>query len=140
MFAPALIAGLMCATTACGSGTSQGAATWEEPSSYSYTLRSTEGERALIGTFRVSVEDGEVATAAGLDDSGRRVVGQNLDAVPTIGELLDELDQARQDGADTAEIEYATDGHPRRIVLDRDLRAIDDEAVYVISAYQPDAR
>ncbi|MFJ4468364.1 DUF6174 domain-containing protein [Streptomyces sp. NPDC089424] len=142
LFAPrpiaGLVAGLLCATAACGGA--QRATDWEEPSSYTYTLLSTEGERSLIGTFRVTVRDGEVATAVGLDDSGRRVVRQNPDAVPTLGELLREFDRARQDGADRAEIEYAADGHPRSIVLDRDERAIDDEAAYVISAYEPLAR
>jgi len=57
--------------------------------------------------------------------------------VPTIGELLDELEQARRDNADTAEAEYAPDGHPERISLDWDENAVDDEALYVISAYAP---
>jgi hypothetical protein len=57
--------------------------------------------------------------------------------VPTIGALLHELDQARRDDADTAEADYAADGHPVRISLDWEENAIDDEARYVISAYEP---
>ncbi|KUM77137.1 DUF6174 domain-containing protein [Streptomyces curacoi] len=149
----ALIGGLLCAIAGCGTGTSassasaegtgaksapaQSRAAWQEPAAYTYTLRSSEGERALIGAFRITVRDGAVAEAVGLDDSGRRVVEGFADAVPTIGELLDELAQARRDGADTAEAQYAADGHPVRISLDWEESAIDDEAVYVISAYEP---
>jgi hypothetical protein len=133
----ALVAGLLCAA-ACGTETpASHQDPWQEPDSYTYTLRSSEGERALIGTFRITVRDGAVAKAAGLDDSGRRVVEDLPDAVPTIGELLDELEQARRDDADTAEAEYAADGHPVRISLDWEENAIDDEVRYVITAYEP---
>ncbi|MFJ3620532.1 DUF6174 domain-containing protein [Streptomyces iakyrus] len=104
---------------------------------YAYTLTSSEGERSLIGAFRVTVRDGKVVKAVGLDDSGRRVVRQLPDEVPTLGELLAEMAQARRAKADTAEAEYGADGHPERILVDWDKNAIDDEALYVISAYQP---
>ncbi|MGN9761027.1 DUF6174 domain-containing protein [Streptomyces sp. SD31] len=137
----ALIAGLFCAVAACDTETSTAPAstraTWQEPASYTYTLRSSEGERSLLGTFRITVRDGAVAKAVGLDDSGRRVVEDVPEAVPTIGALLDELGQARRDDADTAEVEYAADGHPVRISLDWEENAVDDEARYVISAYEP---
>ncbi|GAA3291422.1 hypothetical protein GCM10020295_08220 [Streptomyces cinereospinus] len=138
MFAPVLTGGLMCATAACGGGTSPARPSpeWHEPSSYTYTLRSAQGERPLIGTFRVTVTDGAVTAAAGLDVSGRRVARHNPGAVPTLGELLAELAQARRDGADTAEAEYAADGHPVRITLDWERNALDDEAAYVISGYR----
>jgi hypothetical protein len=143
----------MCATAACGAepSASPGSAeraeeksavvrsrtAWEEPSSYTYTLKSSEGERALLGTFRVTVRDGKVVEAVGLDESGRRVARQLPDAVPTIGDLLKELEQARRDKADTAEVKYAADGHPMQISLDWEKNAIDDEALYVISTYEP---
>lgn len=134
----ALVAGLLCAAAACGTETpASRQAPWPEPASYTYTLRSSEGERALIGAFRITVRDGAVAKAVGLDDSGRRVVEDFPDAVPTIGGLLDELEQARRDDADTAEAEYAADGHPVRISLDWEENAVDDEAHYVISDFAP---
>lgn len=141
----ALIGGLVCGAAACGTEASsssaraqaQSRAPWKEPASYTYTLRSSEGERSLLGTFRITVRDGTVVKAVGLDDSGRRVVEDVPDAVPTVGELLEELEQARRDGADTAEAEYAADGHPVRISLDWEENAIDDEALYVIRAYEP---
>jgi hypothetical protein len=136
---------LLCAPTACGSSTSAESAeasapqsTWQEPSSYAYTLTSSEGERNLLGTFRVTVRDGKVVEAVGLDESGRRVTEQSPAEVPTIGGLLEELEQARRDRADTAEAKYAADGHPLRISLDWDENAIDDEALYVIGSYVPD--
>ncbi|MEW2401734.1 DUF6174 domain-containing protein [Streptomyces sp. NPDC046862] len=112
---------------------------WSEPSSYTYTLESSEGERALIGKFRVTVRDGEVVSAVGLDESGELVAKRSRRDVPTIRGLLEECERARAEGADTAEVEYAGDGHPVRISLDWEKNAIDDEALYVISDYEPTA-
>ncbi|WP_329600311.1 DUF6174 domain-containing protein [Streptomyces pseudovenezuelae] len=146
---------MLCATTACGGEASrssnsarvpeaksaavQSKTLWQEPAAYAYTLASSEGERSMIGTFRVTVRDGRVVKAVGLDDSGRRAVEQIPGGVPTLSGLLEELQQARRDQADTAEAEYAADGHPVRISLDWEKDAIDDEALYVISAYEPAA-
>ncbi|HZF92528.1 DUF6174 domain-containing protein [Streptomyces sp.] len=138
-----LAGGLLTLATACGDDTGASAATereapaWTEPAAYAYTLTSSGGERSLIGTYRVTVRDGEVTDAVGLDDSARRVVRRLPGQIPAIGDLLRELDRARQDGADRAEAEYAGDGHPVRIALDWDADALDDEAEYVISAYEP---
>lgn len=142
VFRASLIAGLLCTVAACGSETARSTSahnrtTWQEPASYTYTLHSSEGERTLIGAFRITVRDGTVVKTIGLDDSGRRVAKDMPDAVPTMGELLEDLEQARRDGADAAEAEYASDGHPVRISLDWEKDAIDDEALYVISAYRP---
>ncbi|PWI20142.1 hypothetical protein DI272_42785 [Streptomyces sp. Act143] len=137
----ALTAALICTVGACGTKGSANSpseeTTWKEPAAYTYTLTSSEGERSLIGTFRITVRDGEVTEAVGLDDSARRFVAQTPDQVPTLGALLAELAQARRDAADTAEAEYATDGHPARIFLDWDENALDDEARYVVEAYEP---
>lgn len=130
-----LVGGLVLVTAACGEETGPSSPAWEEPASYAYTLTSSEGERSLIGTFRVRVRDGEVDKAVGLDDSARRVVRQLPDQVPTLGDLLKEAEQARGEGADTVETEYAEDGHPTDIRLDWDENAIDDEARYMISDY-----
>ncbi|MEI5101097.1 DUF6174 domain-containing protein [Streptomyces sp. PmtG] len=146
-----LAAGALCALSACGDessgsgaanakplpATHQSEKAWKEPSSYVYTLTSGQGERSLIGRFRVTVRNGEVTKAVGLDDSGRRVVKKLPRHVPTIGELLEEMRQARRDDADTAKATYAQDGHPVRIVLDHDKDALDDEALYEISDYRP---
>ncbi|MEV5321556.1 DUF6174 domain-containing protein [Streptomyces sp. NPDC052687] len=147
--AAALLAGgLMAATAACsgeaspdptarpGSGSRTGAA-WTEPEAYSYTLESSGGERALLGSYRVTVRDGRVTDARGLDDSARDMVKRLPDQVPTLGGLLRELERARQENADEAAAEFAADGHPVRISLDWDANAVDDEALYVISDYAP---
>ncbi|MFI1352663.1 DUF6174 domain-containing protein [Streptomyces sp. NPDC020898] len=150
-----LVGGLVCTAVGCGEdsgASSSGALTtspspslspsfpsfsedWEEPASYVYTLTSSEGERSLVGRFRVTVRDGKVADVVGLDESGRGAVERAPEEVPTIGRLLDQLGQARDNGADTAEASYAPDGHPVRITLDPDKDAIDDEQSYVISGY-----
>ncbi|MFF5481895.1 DUF6174 domain-containing protein [Streptomyces sp. NPDC012935] len=142
VFSASLIAGLLCTVAACGaeparSTSAHSRTTWQEPASYTYTLHSSEGERTLIGAFRITVRDGAVVRTVGLDDSGRQVAKDIPDAVPTMGELLEELEQARRDDADAAEAQYAADGHPVRISLDWEKDAIDDEALYVISAYRP---
>lgn len=160
-----LAGGLMCAAVGCGGGPgspvvevgvgvgvdastssptpsssfSSFAESWKEPASYVYTLTSSEGERSLIGTFRVTVRDGKVAKAVGLDESARGVVKGAPEEVPTIRGLLDRLSRAHHEGADTAEAEYAPDGHPVRITLDPEKNTVDDEESYVISGYQPTA-
>ncbi|WP_258564178.1 DUF6174 domain-containing protein [Streptomyces himalayensis] len=150
----ALIGVSMCALAACGtqSAASAGSAAetrakgtqarsaWEEPSSYTYTLTSSGGERAFLGTFRVMVRDGRVAEAVGLDESAKGIVKRWPREVPTIGRLLEDLEPARHDKAYRAEAEYAADGHPVRISLDWEENAIDDEAVYTIRAYEPISR
>lgn len=152
-----LAGGLVCAAVGCGgksgaSVTGEGASppspspsssfssfaeAWEEPAAYVYTLTSSEGERSLIGTFRVTVEDGKVVKAVGLDESGRGAVKRAPEEVPTIGGLLEQLARAHDEGADTAEAAYAPDGHPVRITLDPEKNAVDDEESYVISDYEP---
>ncbi|MER6678195.1 DUF6174 domain-containing protein [Streptomyces sp. NPDC000983] len=141
--AAVLCVALLLTTAGCGDDGDAPAASvgreWKEPAAYTYTLESTLGERSLLGRFRVAVRDGEVAEAEGLDDSARRLVERSPDQVPTIGDLLAELEGAREEDADKAEVEYAADGHPERITLDWEENATDDEALYVISDYAPAA-
>ena len=141
--AAALMGAVLLLATACdaaGSTSSKideagGAAVWAEPASYVYTLKSTT--QVLVGTFRVEVRNGTATKVVGLDEDSRRLVREQHPEVPTIGDLLKRLEQARSDNAETAEVKYAADGHPVRISLDWDKNAIDDEALYVISAYKP---
>ncbi|MFI6037247.1 DUF6174 domain-containing protein [Streptomyces sp. NPDC051315] len=143
--AAVLIGALLCATAACDSGAAHpepaggsAPAAWKEPASYAYTL--TSRTQVLAGTFRVEVRDGAVAEVLGLDEDSRRAAREVPGLVPTIGGLLERLEQARDDDAHTAEARYAPDGRPVRISLDWDENAIDDEALYVISAYDPTPR
>lgn len=109
---------------------------WQEPGAYTYTLESTEGHRALLGKYRIAVRDRHVAEAEGFDEYSRRVVTKMPQIVPTLGDLLREVEQVRNRNADTAEVTYAADGHPTQIVWDLDKDAVDDEAKYVITAYE----
>ncbi|ULR52050.1 DUF6174 domain-containing protein [Streptomyces deccanensis] len=130
---------LLWAISGCGEDsattTKPSAPAWKEPASYTYTLRSAEGERALIGTFEVTVRDGKVVKAVGLDDSGRRVVERTLHDIPTIADLLKEAEVAREEGADKVDVSYAADGRPVTLAIDWEENAIDDEAAYELSAY-----
>ncbi|MBC9711250.1 hypothetical protein H9Y04_01525 [Streptomyces sp. TRM66268-LWL] len=150
-FASAAVLGaaLLCTAAACGTGaptssvsaqgggTGQSGTTWEEPASYTYTLKSSA--QVLYGTFRVTVREGKGEKIVGLDDESRLALRHGPAEVPTIGNLLERLEQARREGAHTAEAEYADGGRPARITLDGDRNAIDDEARYTISAYEPSA-
>lgn len=150
LLAVALVAGTTGVTAACegedaspgptGGASPEGTATqnrvvWQDPASYTYTLRSTS--QVLTGHFRVTVQNREVTKAVGLDADSRQALALGPGAVPTIADLIESLENAWQERADTAEAEYAPDGHPSRITLDPDENAIDDEAEYVITAYEP---
>ncbi|MFF7388664.1 DUF6174 domain-containing protein [Streptomyces scabiei] len=135
----ALAGTLLWAITGCGQEPTlpkASAPTWQEPASYTYTLRSTQGKRPLIGTFEVTVRDGKVVEAVGLDDSGRHVVDRSPQHVPTIGALLREAEAARAEGADTVDVTHAADGRPVSIAIDWEENAIDDEAAYDLSGYE----
>lgn len=121
-----------CADPAAPSATTAPTTTaWQEPASYVYTLHSRE--QVLWGSFRVTVRDGEVTAAVGLDADSRRALREGPgERIPTIGDLLQRLDEARREHADTAEADYAADGRPERITLDPDRNAIDDEAQYLV--------
>ncbi|MFG2267066.1 DUF6174 domain-containing protein [Streptomyces sp. NPDC048720] len=140
----ASVAGLVCAAVACQAPTvstrpAQSIA-WREPSAYTYTLRSTGGERELIGSFRVSVRAGKVVRATGLDAESRAVVRRSPAIVPTIGTLVREVERARREGADRADARYASTGYPRLITVDWSADAVDDEVRYEISDYTPGGR
>jgi hypothetical protein len=110
---------------------------WTEPPAYKFTLTSTCGERALIGRFRVTVTKGMVTRTAGLDDAARKALMLRLSRlVPTLGQLLDEADTARRNGADEVVVHVdPADGHPTSIRIDPSRDAIDDESCYDISDY-----
>lgn len=139
MTAAATAGTLIWALSACGEEptTVKGSApAWEEPSAYRYTLKSSEGERALIGTFEVTVRDGKVVKTVGIDESGRRVVDQEATEVPTIAELLKQAETARAEDADDVDVDYAKDGRPVSISIDWEENAIDDEEAYTVGDYE----
>ncbi len=125
-----------------GCSTSEGARTepaaWTEPADYSYLLVSTCGERNLLGTFDVTVVGHEVIDAEAVDEQAEIVLGGiGVEIVPTIADLLAELEDARTMNADTAAMAVDPgDGHPVRIDIDYDAATDDDEACYSIDDYQ----
>ena len=105
-----------------------------QPDTYTYVLNSSCGERSLFGRFRIEAVDGSVAAVEGLDDTGRAFIDQyGEDEAPTIADLLDEAATARRRGADVVVVETTRDGRPKRITIDGETEAYDDEACYVIS-------
>jgi hypothetical protein len=119
--------------------TSSSGTTWREPARYSFVLDSRCGEQPLIGRFRVSVGQGAVTEAVGLDEAARgALAGRGHEFVPTLGRLVEELDSARRSGADLAQADVdPADGHPVRITIDPKKLSVDDELCYTISEYAP---
>jgi hypothetical protein len=107
---------------------------WDEARDYTYTLEAKCGERALAGTYRVTVADGRVS---GWEPVGENYTPESVE-VPSILGLLEEAEQARESGADTVDVERTGDGRPTEITIDYDTRAMDDEACYWIRDYQPE--
>ncbi|MBM2614524.1 hypothetical protein JIG36_03015 [Actinoplanes sp. LDG1-06] len=113
---------------------------WTEPAAYTYVLESSCGERALIGRFRITVEKGAVAGAVGLDEPGRQMVETGRsEPIPSVGMLIDQLNDARVAGAHEADLETGADGVPTRITIDPEKNAVDDESCYAISDLTPKA-
>jgi hypothetical protein len=110
---------------------------WLEPANYSFTVESSCGERSLIGRFRVTVEGHRTVAFTGLDESGRRYPG-DAGSIPTLGGILKEADDATAGNADSVNVETdPADGHPVSVAIDWRANAIDDEACYRVTDYDP---
>jgi hypothetical protein len=119
-----------------GGGVQGKAARWSEPKRYSFRLLSESGERGGLGEYRITVGNGKVVKAIGLDEPARLTVEGNPQDVPTLGGLLTDVQKARAGQAEVAEAVFAADGHPTEIHIDWLANAIDDEADYLISEYR----
>ncbi|MBT8247246.1 MAG: hypothetical protein KJN73_05495 [Acidimicrobiia bacterium] len=110
---------------------------WQEPPDYSFVLDSSCGERTLIGRFAITVRDGRIAEVVAQDFSAEAALGAlGPDGIPTLGELLDELNTARLQNADQTDVTFdPEDGHPIHIKIDWQTNVTDDEACYLISNY-----
>jgi hypothetical protein len=134
-------------------------AAWTEPSSYSFVFSSSCGERNMLGTFKVVVEDGVAVAYRPLDEQAARSPGSVSD-MPTLGSLLHLVEEARSytsggpvrpppppgssgvpepspEGAIVTLETDPEDGHPTHIYIDWRPRAIDDEECYRIKQYSP---
>lgn len=97
------------------------------PAVYSYDLTSSCGERSLIGSYRVWVEDDEVTR---VEPVGRTPMPSDLAAVPTIDDLEALIGAAETDAV--VEIERDDGGVLRSLSIDHLPDAIDDEECYEV--------
>ena len=108
---------------------------WEEPAAYAFTMDASCGFRLLHGQFRVDVRDGEVVNFARLDSMGANPNLEN-DDIPTLGDMLDRVAEARdRSGSVVTLATDPDDGHPTSISIDWIVNAVDDEECYEISDY-----
>ena len=110
---------------------------WVEPAAYVFVFSSECGERNLIGTFEVTVEDGAVVTYQPMDERASAFPG-GIDDLPTMGQLVGRAEDARLDPEAVLTLETdPSDGHPTLIDIDWLPNAMDDEECYAISRYAP---
>jgi hypothetical protein len=109
---------------------------WTEPADYKFTVESSCGGQPLIGLFRVTVSDGAVIKSEGLDTAARRALMLRIaHLVPTLQQMVDQAEQARDGGAAVTLERDPADGHPVAVRIDESKDAIDDETCYTISGY-----
>lgn len=99
----------------------------ELPASYSFDLTSSCGERSLIGSYRVWVEDGRVSKV----EPAGRTPRPRLDDVPTVADLEAMIDDAETDAV--VEVERDDEGVLRSVSIDHLPDAIDDEECYEVA-------
>ena len=105
--------------------------------SYRFTLDSQCGERALIGTYDVVVEDGRVTSALPAEPTRwKPESADQLASVPTFAHLL-ARGQATGNAAPSEFHVDAATGAPTRVEFEGDPNAIDDEECYRITGYRP---
>lgn len=122
-------------------GAAEAAERWSDGGvdSYTYALTSSCGERLLIGSYRVTVTDGDVTAVEGLDEVGRRIAGEGHDLteeVPTIAGLLDRVVAA--DASTVPEVTFDDAGVPTAVTFDPS-PGIDDEECYTVADVEPTA-
>ena len=112
---------------------------WQEPADYSFAVTSSCGERTFLGDYRVDVVGGEVAASDRRNPDGEWEPVAQLESVPTLGDLLDEVRETAgtPDAGEVTLERDPADGHPTAISVDQLKNAIDDEQCYVITDYQP---
>lgn len=98
------------------------------PAAYSFRLTSSCGERALIGSYRVWVVDGEVAR---VDPIGGTTTVPDLSYVPSIADLEAMIDDAEPDAV--VEVDRDAGGLLTWVSIDHVPNGIDDEECYRLS-------
>ena len=115
------------------------AGAWQEPADYSFAVTSSCGERGFLGDFEVVVAEGEVVESQWRDPaSGAWTPVDQLESVPTLGDMLEEV-RVASDDPEAGEVYLESDpvdGHPTAVSVDHIENAIDDESCYVITEYE----
>lgn len=104
------------------------------PASYSFTLTSECGERALIGTYAVTVTDEAVSGVEPLDEVAGWSMPAAQEYVPTIAELLERIVDAP---GEVREAAFDDDGVPTHVFFDPMPDGIDDEECYDLTDVRP---
>jgi hypothetical protein len=126
---------------------------WTEPTAYRFVFNDTMcGERNQLGTWQLTVRNGEVASSQPLDETAENLPPANAEP-PTLGEIMSKAAGAEQSGPmplpgrsgglGVAEqppiVEIETDPrdrHPIYIGIDWIPDALDDEECYRISGFE----
>ncbi|MEV8506385.1 DUF6174 domain-containing protein [Actinoplanes sp. NPDC051475] len=110
--------------------------TWVEPPAYEYSVRFRCGMEFPPGQYTLTVADGKVAKVVAdnaFSQEVMRVRKLKPEYLPTLGDLYEQYQKARDKGADVADISFDdADGHPTRIRLDYRKEWIDDESCFDI--------
>ncbi|AGL15734.1 DUF6174 domain-containing protein [Actinoplanes sp. N902-109] len=108
---------------------------WVEPPNYSFVVeRRCEGKESL-GTYRVTVTAGQVASSERTD--GKTAAGEEEIEVPTLSGLLDLAHTAADDGGTMTTSADPADGHPTAVSFDvSDGQDNEDNTCFLISDYK----
>ena len=113
----------------------------ELPPRYHYRLHAGCGERALVGTWDLWVDQTRtsqpVMRVRGLDRSGRWTLRRYRSLIPTVADIADEAVAALRTNPHGVTITYWPNGAVRTVSLDPIANAIDDEACYRIGQVHP---
>ena len=89
----------------------------------------------FVRPVRISVLDGLVSSAVYVDTE--EPIPNPLDSVPTIDDLLDEIQAAIDGMAFSVVADYDADmGYPTNVAIDHIEMAIDDEMAFTVSSFQ----
>ena len=91
--------------------------------------------RALVGRYRVAVQDHAVSGVSRID--GKTAAGEEEIEVPTLAGLLELAQTAVDDGADATTTFDTADGHPIQVSINRAEEATGGADCFIVSEYTP---
>lgn len=125
----ALVVGCSSSTVASGVASPEPGNGSNLPSDYRFVLKSSCGERGLLGRYKVVVRDGRVSSVTSLNTD--YPYQPALAEVPTLQGLLEKARSARAKAAVDLELDEA--GLPKRLAIDHVPNGVDDEECYEVS-------